>query len=251
MFYGIPPDKLQDFQRAIDALAAIYPGNIYSNDMLITIGRNLSFRSDESFMQSYNSSVTNAQEMSLLWRLHVLGWAAQNALNVDGDFVECGVLKGLCSEVICKYVRFHELERQYYLYDTFSGLPVQTSSEDERNQYQFYKRIDSDKLYRHVCEKFSSYGNVRVIRGIVPDSFKESAPNKIAFLHIDMNSEKAEILALESLFDKVVPGGIIVLDDFGWMSHINQCKAELTFMRDHGHFILELPTGQGLVLKHG
>ena len=250
MFYGIPPERVQDFRQALDTLGSVYPGQSYCNDMLITFCRNLSFHSDERLMQSYNSSAQNDQEKSLLWRLHVLTWAAHNALNVDGDFVECGVLKGFCSEVICKYVRFQDLPRQYFLYDTFSGLPEQTSTEDERNRYRSYKDIDSENLYRQVCEKFSAYRNVRVVRGVVPDSFQEAVPNKIAFLHIDMNSEKAELLALESLFDKVVPGGIIILDDFGWNASINQCKAELAFMRNRGHSILELPTGQGMVLKH-
>lgn len=251
MFYGIPPEKLPDFRGALDTLAAMYSGNIYCNDMLIAIGRNLSFRSDERFMQSYRSSAQNDQEKSLFWRLHTLAWAAQNALNVDGDFVECGVFEGFSSEVICKYLGFQDLPRRYFLYDTFSGLPEQTSTEDERNKWPSYKKIDGEALYRRVCEKFSMYGNVRVVRGIVPDSFREAAPEKIAFLHIDMNSERAEMLALEHLFDKVVPGGMIVLDDFGWTSHVNQTKAELAFMRERGHPILELPTGQGLVLKHG
>ena len=43
-------------------------------------------------------------------------------------------------------------------------------------------------------------------------------------MHIDMNTEKAEILALEHLFDRVSPGGMIVLDDFGWIANANQCK---------------------------
>ena len=43
---------------------------------------------------------------------------------------------------------------------------------------------------------------------------------------------------------------MIVFDDFGWSSAVNQCKAELDFMRKRGHAILELPTGQGLVIKH-
>ena len=250
MFYGVPPDKLQEFRRALDTLAAVYPGKVYANDMLITIGRNLSFRSDERFMESFRSSAQSDQEQSLLWRLHVLTWAARNALHVDGDFAECGVLKGFSSEVICKYLGFQDLPRRYYLYDTFSGLPEETSTETERKKWQSYKEIDGEALYREVCEKFSVYGNVEVVRGVVPDSFGVAVPEKIAFLHIDMNSERAEMLALEHLFDRVVPGGVIVLDDFGWTSHVGQTKAELAFMRERGHAILELPTGQGMILKH-
>jgi predicted O-methyltransferase YrrM len=88
------------------------------------------------------------------------------------------------------------------------------------------------------------------VRGIVPDSFQTAVPEKIAFLHVDMNSATAELLALEHLFDRVSPGGMIVFDDFGWSCNVNQMKAELAFMNQRGHHILELPTGQGVVIKH-
>jgi O-methyltransferase len=65
-----------------------------------------------------------------------------------------------------------------------------------------------------------------------------------------MNSVASELAALEALFDRVVPGGLIVFDDYGWTGYIAQKKAEDAFMAARGHTILELPTGQGMVLKH-
>ena len=188
MFYGIPPEKQPVFRNAIDTLATVFPGNIFANDMLITIGRNLSFRSDSKFRNSFISSAHDDQQKSLIWRLHVLTWAAQTALSMDGDFVECGVLKGFCSEVICKYIEFQNVSKQYYLYDTFTGFPEKTSTEKERSAYQSYEKIDSVALYQDVCAKFSIYPNVRIIRGTVPDTFADDCPNRISFLHIDMNS---------------------------------------------------------------
>ena len=249
MFYGVPPGREKDMQQALAIIEDIYKGQFYCNDMLICLARNLSFRHDKKFISCFYDSVTNEQEKSLIWRLHTLVWAAKNALNVEGDFVECGVFKGFCSGVILKYLDFQDLPRQAYLYDTFEGLPEKTSTELERRSWD-YTGYDSEAIYTGVREKFSSYKNVNIVRGIVPDSFEEAAPEKIAFLHIDMNSEKAEMLALEHLFDKVTPGGFIVFDDFGWTCNVNQMSAELAFMKERGHPVLELPTGQGLVIKH-
>lgn len=248
MFYGVPPGREKEMQQALATIADLYKGQFYSNDMLITLARNLSFRRDEKFLSSFYDSVTNEQEKSLIWRLHTLAWAAKNALNVEGDFVECGVFKGFCSEVILKYLDFQNLSRTAYLYDTFEGLPEKTSTEQERLDWD-YSKYDAEAIYTEVRGKFSKYKNVNIVRGIVPDSFEAAAPEKIAFLHIDMNSEKAEMLALEHLFDKVTPGGFIVFDDFGWVCNINQMSAELAFMNERGHHVLELPTGQGVVLK--
>lgn len=249
MFYGVPPNRVEELQQALATIADIYQGQFYSNDMIICLWRNLSFRLDEKFMSSFRDAVTDDQEQSLLWRLHTLAWAAKNALNVEGDFVECGVLKGFCSAVILKYLDFQKLPRQAYLYDTFEGLPEKTSTAEERRIWD-YTQHDPEALYNGVRDRFSGYRNVRIVRGIVPDSFQTAVPEKIAFLHVDMNSATAELLALEHLFDRVSPGGMIVFDDFGWSCNVNQMKAELAFMNQRGHHILELPTGQGVVIKH-
>lgn len=249
MFYGIPAGREKELHQALAVIADIYKGKFYCNDMLICLWRNLSFRNDPKFMSCFYDAVTTDQEQSLIWRLHTLAWAAKNALNVEGDFVECGVFRGLCSAVFLKYLDFQDLPRQAYLYDTFEGLPEKTSTEEERRLWD-YTQHDAEAIYKGVRERFSKYKNVNIVRGIVPDSFEGAVPEKIAFLHIDMNSEQAEMLALEHLFDKVTPGGMIVFDDFGWTCNANQMKAELAFMTARDHQVLELPTGQGVVIKH-
>jgi hypothetical protein len=253
MFYGIPTDKRELFLGALRSLVSIAPKKVHAQDMLITCGRSLSFQADRQFMASFARHAHTEQEKSLVWRLHVLTWAAANALHVEGDFVECGVLRGFCSAVLCQYLDFGKLDRRYYLYDTFSGLPEETSTEMERKLWNAgyeEESIDCDALYAQVCAVFSAYANVRVVRGVVPHSFEQAMPEKIAFLHVDMNSEKAEIAALDVLFDKVAAGGLIVLDDFGWLCNVNQNTAETAFFAERDHKVLELPTGQGLVLKH-
>jgi len=249
MFYGIPAEKQPAFQQALQTIADTYRGQILAADMNISIARNLSFLRDRRFLDSFTSTAASEQEKSLVWRLHVLAWAGEHALHLEGDFVECGVFQGFSSAVLCKYLDFASQSRNYYLYDTFSGLPEETSTELERKNYEAYKDFDCEQLYRRVLERFADYPNVRVVRGVVPYSFEEAAPERIAFLHIDMNSRDAEILALERLFPKVSPGGIVVLDDFGWQVHRAQMEAETAFMQQRGYRVLELPTGQGLIFK--
>ena len=249
MFYGLPEDKKDSFFQALKAIVDIYPNQVYAQDMLICVWKNLAFRSDKKFMESFIAHADTEQEKSLLWRLHVLAWAASNALYVEGDFVECGVLKGFSSAVLCQFLEFDKIPREFFLYDTFQGMPEETSTEQELRSWN-YSNEEEDKLYVDVCSVFSPYPNVNVIKGVVPYSFDEQVPDKIAYLHLDMNSEQAEIMALDHLFNRVVPGGLIVLDDYGWQCNVRQTMAESNFMKKHEHAILELPTGQGLILKH-
>ncbi|WP_019500999.1 TylF/MycF/NovP-related O-methyltransferase [Pseudanabaena sp. PCC 6802] len=249
MFYGVPDSRIEEFKQALGNIKDIF-GQMFASDMLIALHRNLTFWTEPGFENSFLSTARDNQEKSLAWRLHTLTWAASHALHVEGDFVECGVFQGFSSAVICKYLNFATIPKQFYLYDTFSGLAEETSTEKERESRNlYYKSFDSDLLFQQVQSTFSAYPNVKVIRGIVPHSFEKAVPEKIAYLHIDMNSTKAEILALEALFDKISPGGMLILDDFGWLAHQDQALAEIKFMNDRGYKILELPTGQGLVLK--
>lgn len=83
----------------------------------------------------------------------------------------------------------------------------------------------------------------------MPDSFSQGTPERISLLHIDMNNAPAEIATLEAMWERVVPGGIALLDDYGWIAYSAQTFAERDFFAQRGYSVLELPTGQGLVLK--
>jgi hypothetical protein len=51
------------------------------------------------------------------------------------------------------------------------------------------------------------------------------------------------------LEDKLVPGAVMVLDDYGWEAHYEQEVGFDRFAAQKGVMILALPTGQGLILK--
>jgi hypothetical protein len=104
-------------------------------------------------------------------------------------------------------------------------------------------------LYADVKARFADTPNVTITQGKVPDVLAEVAPEKIAFMHLDLNNADAEIGALEVLFERMVPGAILVLDDYGWMGYRNQKLAEDPWFAKRGYRILEMPTGQGLVIK--
>ena len=65
-----------------------------------------------------------------------------------------------------------------------------------------------------------------------------------------MNSVKPEMSALEYFWQKIVSGGIIVLDDYGYPGCIEQKNAHDAFARAKGTMILSLPTSQGLIVKN-
>ena len=244
MFYGMTQEQAQRFDGALRTIKEIYP-RLFAADMLIALAKNMGFLQDPAFARAMGAEPRNEQEKSLVWRLHVLCWCAENALRLPGDFVECGVYKGFSTSVVARYLDFGKRDKHWYLYDTFNGIPP-----DDLNAGQPDVESYRDPgLYESVVQRFASYPNISVIRGRVPEVLIKDAPERIAFIHLDMNSARAEIGALETLYARIVPGGFLVFDDYGWFAYRDQKAAEDRFFADKGMKVLELPTGQGLVIR--
>ncbi|MBI4767549.1 MAG: class I SAM-dependent methyltransferase [Deltaproteobacteria bacterium] len=234
--------------------------SVFWGDRLLTLDKSAGFWEDARFPEAYEQiKGSNIYDQysgpdGIAWRLHVLIWAVRSVIDLPGDFVECGVFKGDMSWVVAQTTNFSSQNRKFYLYDTFAGFsPDYSSKEDFPFNPQFFDYANQiyriPDLYEKVKARFKSFPNCMVIRGTLPDILSETAPEKIAFLHLDLNSPAAETGVLEVLFDRLPPGGILILDDYGWLEYIKQKRAADKFMSDRGYPILELPTGQGLVIK--
>jgi O-methyltransferase len=227
----------------------------YSNDLLYTY-HSADFLYDPHFMESYNlgkytDGGTLLKDYDIQWRIHVMCWAAKHAMNLDGDFVDCGVHTGIFPRAVINYVDFGKSSKKYYLLDTFNGLDSKYSTAEElkRNTTMGYDKEDPDTLYRQVQDTFRDF-NVGIVRGAVPETLAKVDTDKVCYLCLDMNSTIPEIAALEFFWDKMVPGGMIILDDYGYAnSQSEQRKAHNDFARSRNVEILSLPTCQGLLIK--
>jgi hypothetical protein len=255
-----PAMRAAFFDRLVAGLLPQDHVRVFWGDRLLSLGKSMGFLDDPVFAAAY-AKIRGSHQYdqydsphTIAWRLHTLVWAARNGLMLEGDFVECGVFKGDFAWVVAQCTDFARCGKTLYLYDTFAGFaPPHSSPEDFPDSpgfLDFADRIYKDPtIYPEVVEKFRDVANVRIVRGVLPDILTEVAPEKIAFLHIDINSPAAEIGTLKVLFDRVVAGGIVVFDDYGWHLFRRQKEAEDAFMAARGYQILELPTGQGLLVK--
>ena len=242
VFFGVKAEGfVKNIQGAIDNIGS--QNGIFTGDNLFTFGRNLGFFEDEKFLQAWRGMVETPIEEAIVWRLHVVAWAARSVIarKIPGDFVECACYKGGTAKLVADYTDFGTLtDRTYYLYDLFEhdpGMPHHAMPEH------------SKKLYERVQQRFAGMTNVKVTQGSVPEVLSLVAPQQVAFMHLDLNNAPAEIGALEILFDRMSPGGILILDDYGWLGYRAQKLAEDPWLAARGYHVLELPTGQGLVFK--
>lgn len=248
-FYGV--GDTADLERIGDALKII--GEIYGKhgrttyfgDNLVALQRVLAFSRDERFRAAYDANA-GTEGISKMWRLHTYCWAARSALSVPGDFVECGVYKGFYAAVLIDYLRFETRGIDFYLYDTFEGLVEEWSREEEREVVN--PHFEWEGTHEFVVSRFASYPNVHVVKGVVPDVLDRRAPERIAFLHLDLNAALAETAALDKLVGRISDGGIVLMDDYGRQENLGLHRSLDNWWRTHGQSVLELPSGQGMVI---
>jgi O-methyltransferase len=220
----------------------------YQKDGLATI-HNSDFVKEPRFARAYQRGKDTGSwyDWDLEWRIYVLVWCAEWAARLPGDFVECGVNRGGFARSILDYIPFDGSSRSYFLFDTFKGLDDAFLTADEKATVA--KSYVYDECYESVKREFASFPFVKIIRGSVPDTLSFMAIGQVAFLSIDMNCVLPEIAAAEFFWPRMAPGGVIVLDDYGFSLHSQQKAAFDALVKEWKVSILSLPTGQGLIFK--
>lgn len=165
--------------------------------------------------------------------------ATINAENLAGDVVECGVWNGGCVGLMAiSHQRHSGPQRKFHLFDSFEGLPQPSSHDTEV--------VDGFNAENHSVGSQDGLVAIGACAGISQPAvekflvdrlglpreqfvfhvgwFEETVPSaataidKIALLRIDGDWYSSTKVCLDNLFDKVVPNGVIIIDDYGTFS---------------------------------
>lgn len=221
----------------------------YNQDGLTTV-HNTGFMLLSGFQQAEAAGEATGSWKNIHWRVHTILWAAAHCRSIEGDFVECGTNKGGFARAICAYIDLHKTGKKFYLLDTFKGLPENLLTDEERKagKKEHFEYVYTD-CYEEVKKTFEPFPFVELVRGMVPETLEKVSSNKVAFLSVDMNSIVPEIAALDYFWPKLSTGGMIILDDYAYVTCELQYTAHNKWASEKGIQILSLPTGQGLILK--
>lgn len=216
--------------------------NFYCSDNLIAVGRNLKFLSDARFVEPIFRHSQTGLGKAIIWRLHTLYWATRQVLRqgLTGDFLEVGCNRGETARIIADWNNFASVTSfHYYLLDLF------VYDEKFNNKYIPKDEVGMETLVR---SKFTDLPMVKILKGDAEQMLRLEDIRKIAFVHLDLNSRDAEIRVLDLIEPLLEKNAIIILDDYGWAGYSEQCHAEYEWFGKRGRGILELPTGQGVVV---
>jgi O-methyltransferase len=165
-------------------------------------------------------------------RVFVLNEAVKYIIenNIEGDFVECGVWKGGSMLAVARTLeKLNVTNRQLYLYDTFEGMSEPTEQDKDLDGQSADELLKTHNVtasiwaYSGMAEvkktmALSQYNpaNIFYVQGKVEDTLPQSKHDKIALLRLDTDWYESTKIELELLFPKLVSGGVLIIDDYGY-----------------------------------
>lgn len=144
-------------------------------------------------------------------------------VNIPGEVLEFGVYKGAS---IIRFATYRELLENTYSrkiigFDIFGEFP-KTDNDDDNKFIQRFEEQGGNGISKEALEDFIKHkniNNIELIKGNIFDTLDEFLEKnkqiKISLLHLDLDVYKPTKFILEKLYERMVPGGIIVFDDYG------------------------------------
>ena len=151
--------------------------------------------------------------------------------NIEGDFVECGVWRGGSTmAAIDTLLKANDKSREIYLYDTYEGMSEPTehdkvftgtaadelmNSSDREDATSVWCYSALEEVQKNVGSLKYPAAKVHYIKGKVEDTIPQNIPQKIALLRLDTDWYESTAHELKYLYPLLVPGGVIIIDDYG------------------------------------
>lgn len=150
---------------------------------------------------------------------------------IEGDFVECGVWRGGSTmAAIDTLLKAGDKSREIYLYDTFEGMSeptehdkvftgtgadvlMETSDKNDATSVWCYSAVE--EVQHNVSTLNYPKDKVHFVKGKVEDTIPQTLPGKIALLRLDTDWYESTAHELKHLYPLLVPGGVIIIDDYG------------------------------------
>jgi len=186
---------------------------------------------DKEVVNTYNRvkpfTMTTPERISAL--CNAVNYLVKN--KIEGDFVECGVWRGGSTmAAIDTLIKAGDKNREIYLYDTYEGMSeptdhdkvftgtgadvlMNTSDKNDATSVWCYSALE--EVQKNVGTLNYPAKSVHFVKGKVEDTIPQTIPQKIALLRLDTDWYESTAHELKYLFPLLVPGGVLIIDDYG------------------------------------
>jgi Macrocin-O-methyltransferase (TylF) len=154
--------------------------------------------------------------------------------DIAGDVVECGSARGGSAALMALTLRQLKAQRKLWLFDTFEGLPAPSSHDPDFEVADLFTGTCVGTLdeVHELFKRLNVADDVAFVKGLFQDTLPATPIPTIAVLHIDGDWYESVKVCLDSLYDKVVSGGVIQLDDYGYWEGARKAVREFLDQRE-------------------
>jgi O-methyltransferase len=166
--------------------------------------------------------------------------------NIGGAFVECGVWRGgsmMAGALTLGHL--NALDRKLFLFDTFSGMTDPTETDVDLTNVLAKKILDGfrrkgqawcgatkDEVQANMSTVEYPLELIELVEGDVLATIPSRAPQEIALLRLDTDWYESTKHELDHLYQRVLPGGVVIIDDYGHWQGAKKAVDE--FLEQHG-----------------
>lgn len=155
-------------------------------------------------------------------------------LPLKGEIIEGGVFKGtsLIRFAKLRTILENSFSRKIFAFDVFGNFPNTNLDLDQNLKNKFIeesKPSDKEISIEEIKNKLTNlnlFENIELVKGditqTIPEFTEKNPEIKIALLHIDVDLFEATETLLKYLWPRVVKGGIVILDDYGYFAGANK-----------------------------
>lgn len=252
------PSKMYGFKRVVSGVKALIVGPLYARRRVIhelarifayIFGRHYVgddyklWRKEDGFLSKFRR--LSPHNFFSEERKYALKEFTRSLRNVDGCIAECGSYVGVSSWFIAN--EFPDVD--FYLFDSFEGLSKPVGFDGVGDGIQEWKRGDLKTSEEILRGNLVEFGKIHILKGWIPDRFPDVSHLNFRLVHIDVDLYQPTLDSLMFFYPRLNPGGMILMDDYGFENCPGAYKAAEDFMRDKPETIIHLPTGQGLIIR--
>ncbi len=178
---------------------------------------------------------------------------------IPGDIVECGVWRGGSMQAVARtLLAAGDASRNLFLFDTYEGMPP-PSDRDVRHDGSAAadllatlprdSKVWAVATLEDVQQGFAAIPypaeKVHFVKGLVEETVPVQAPDEISILRLDTDWYESTRHELEHLYPRLVSGGVLLIDDYGWWQGSREAVEE--FLRETGARLLLLRMASGRI----
>jgi len=144
--------------------------------------------------------------------------AVQDVSKLDGDLIEVGVWRGGTSVLAAAQMKNTECSGTLYMCDTWTGI----SKDQTSNKDLYIGGEHADAKVEDVVEVFRKLGLTEnppseIFVGLFPkETGKIVETKRFKYVSLDVDIFEATSKSFEFLWKRMVPGGILIIDDYNW-----------------------------------